>query len=453
MDAFGLARMPLGKLLQTAAGDIHPPGYPLALKIFLRLFGDSWTVARMFSVLTVGGAAALLSRCSRSRGVGVAAAGFFLLLPATGFCATDLRMYGLTMFFLAAFMLCADRIAADGAAWPWLVGLSVSAWGGALTLNYACLYLAAVAAPLLWTLWRRGDRRGCLLATAALASAFAAYLPWLGSAWRQLLHVRSGFWAPPLTLKMAVLILDAPFMGYSLNFISTLLPVVAAVSLLALGLSGAYRHRARERLRRLTGGIIWSLLRGRALVIDRVMLPAAVPLALALGESVAAPYLHRAFKLAALAVFGLFFIYHTGCLIYRTRDGVLDELRDTLRSDYAGYALFYGDAHAAADGAGLVPERLHTVVTAEADPMGILVLGNVRVTERPARAAKRVFILAEEPPESFRARASGVGELVEERHFYSRYRFQHFHIFREAAFPPEPPRSKAPVESRAQHQL
>ena len=40
---------------------------------------------------------------------------------------------------------------------------------------------------------------------------------------------------------------------------------------------------------------------------------------------------------------------------------------------------------------------------------------------------------------------TGVGELVEERHFYSRYRFQHFHIFREAAFPPEPPRSKDPV--------
>jgi len=445
--SLAMARLPVDRLLRTAAGDIHPPGYPLALKWFLTLAGDSWRSARWFSVLTVAGTAALLLVGASDRRAGGFAAALFLLLPATGFCATDIRMYALAMFFLAAFIWCGSRIARGGAALPVWIAWGVAAWGGALTLNYACLYLAAAALWVLGILCRRGKRREFGYALIALLAAFMAYLPWLGKAWGQLTRVRLEFWAPPLTPKMAVLILDAPFMGYSLNFLSTLIPALLAAVLLAAGVFGAWRHRDRLRLLRLTVfltvalfpvgfGIAWSLWRGQALVIDRAMLPACVPLTLALGEVLAAPYLRRAFKLTAAAVFGTFFIYHTGCLVYRTRDGALTEFRQFMRSAHFADALFYGDAHAAADGAGLLPERRHTVLTAEADPMGILVLGNVRVAERPEWSARRVFILAEESPESFRARIPGVGELVELRHFYSRYRFQHLRIFRETALPP-----------------
>ena len=442
------SRMPLHELLRSAAGDIHPPGYPLALKAFLRLFGDSWFAARLFSVFTVFLSAALIAVGCRDRRVGAASAASFLLLPAVGFCALDIRMYALTMLFLALFFVCALRlISPDRRRWPYLCGLGFAAWGGALTLNYAVLYLAVPAAWLLVSLWRDGRRKKCGVAAAVLLAAAVAYLPWMPSAWGQLTRVRSEFWAPPLTVKACVLILDMPFMGYSLKFFYTLALAAAVLILLAAAICVSYR-RDRARFVRLCWlvssavfpaacGIAWSLLRGRALIIDRAMLPACVPLGLALGEAFASASVRRRIKVLAAAVMALYFVFHVCCIAYRTRDGVLSEVRDCLRDRYAGAVLCYAEAHGAADAAGLVPERRHAVISDEADPMGMLILGNVDVVKSPPSGGNRIFILGEESPEEFRRRIPGVGKLTVEREFYSRYRFQHFKICREIA-PPTP---------------
>ena len=165
------------------------------------------------------------------------------------------------------------------------------------------------------------------------------------------------------------------------------------------------------------------------------MLPACVPLALALGEACAAPYVRRGVKIAALLVFPLFFVFHTCCLVYRTSDGALTEFQSALRRDHARDVLWCGDTHAAADVAGLLPERRVKLLSAEADPMGISVLGNVDVVdpESFAGGGKGIVILGEETPEEFRRRFPDIPPLGLERHFYSRYRFQHFNICR----PPE----------------
>ena len=443
------SRMPLPELLRSAAGDIHPPGYPLALKAFRRLFGDSWFTARLFSVFTVFLAAAVIAVGCRSRRVGFVSAASFLLLPAVGFCALDIRMYALTMLFLAVFFVCALRlISRDRRRWAYLCGLGFAAWGGALTLNYAVLYLAVPAAWLLVSLWSDGRRKECGVAAAVLLAAVVAYLPWLPSAWGQLTRVRSDFWAEPLSFKSCILILDMPFMGYSLKFFYTLVLAAAVLFLLAAAMCMSYR-RDRTLFVRLAWltlaavfpaafGIAWSLLRGRALIIDRAMLPACVPLALAMGASFAASALPRRVKAAAAATLALYFVFHVCCIAYRTRDGVLSELRDCLRDRYAAETLYYAEAHGAADAAGLVPERRHAVISDEADPMGIMILGNVDVVKSPFPDGKRIFILGEESPEEFRRRVPGVGELMVEREFYSRYRFQRFKICREIAPPPTP---------------
>jgi hypothetical protein len=447
--SFSQSRLSFGKLLDVAVRDIHPPGYPLLLKLFMRLFGDSWYAARMFSVLAVFGAGVLLALSVRERRAGAIAAVFFFCLPAVGFCAVAIRMYALTMFFLAAFICCACRLAEGEGRWPFYLGLGISAWYGVLTLNYAALYLAAAALWLLFRLWSAGRRRDFCFTLAVLFAAFLAYLPWLGSAWGQLTRVRAEFWAPPLTLKATVLILDTPFMGYSLKFFFTLIPAGMALLLLGVGEIGAFRNRDAEHLRRLWWlvavtlfpalfGVTWSLLRGQTLIIDRMMLPACVPLALALGEAYAAPYVRRGVKVAALIVFTVFFVFHVGCTVYRTTDGVLTELQSVLRSDYAQDALWCGDPHAAADLAGLLPERRVVLLSDEADPMGISVLGNVDVTGMASSFAgdgKWVVILGDEMPEEFRRRAPGMPPLQPERHFYSRYRFQHFNICRAAETP------------------
>ena len=170
------------------------------------------------------------------------------------------------------------------------------------------------------------------------------------------------------------------------------------------------------------------------MIIDRAMLPACVPLALMCGEVLASPLLRRRFRIAVAAVMALFFVYHVCSIAYRTRDGKLREVRDCLREHYAADAVFYSEPHAAADAAGLLPERRHTVISVEPDPMGMLILGNVDVISPPLPpGGGRVFILGEESPEEFRRRVPGVGELRVERHFYSRYRFQHFKVCREVA--------------------
>lgn len=449
-ELFSIAqsRLPLTKLLRAAAGDIHPPGYPLALKAFLRLVGDSWFNARLFSVFTVFFAGAVMVGYGSDRRVGVVSAACFLMLPAAGFCALDIRMYGLTMLFLAGFIVCAERIVSQTECnWPYFCALGVAALGGAWTLNYAVPYLFVPAAWLLWSLWRAGRRKDCRFAAATLFAATVAYLPWLPYAWGQLTRVRTAFWAPSLTLKGAILILDMPFMGYSLKFFCTLV-LAAAMMLFTTAVMYVARRRDRERFVRMSWllsaaflpalfGIFWSLLRGRAVIIDRAMLPACVPFAFVFGEAFSAPFVWRRIKGAALAVLALYFVFHVGCIAYRTRDGELDQVRDCLRDLYAGDAVFYADAHGAADAAGLLPERRHTVISDEADPMGILILGNVDVIDTPPPSSVgRVFVLGEESPEAFRKRVRGVGELRVERKFYSRYRFQRFNICRELASPP-----------------
>ena len=143
-ELFSIAqsRLPLPDLWRKAASDIHPPLYPLALKGFFGIFGDSWRSARCFSVVIVSLTAAIMAAGYRERRAGVAAAAFFLLLPAVGFCALDIRMYGLAMFFVAAFVVCAGRLADGGRRNPvWFAGLCAAAWGSAMTLNYAVPYL------------------------------------------------------------------------------------------------------------------------------------------------------------------------------------------------------------------------------------------------------------------------------------------------------------------------
>lgn len=449
-ELFSIAqsRLPLHELLRIAAADIHPPGYPVVLKIFLRLFGDSWFVARIFSVFTVFSAGAVMVGYCSDRRVGIASAGCFLLLPAVGFCAQDIRMYGLSMFFLAVFIVCANRIVArEHGGWGDFCGLGIAAWGSALTLNYAVPYLFVPAVWMIVSLWRGGRRKDCWIAIAVLAAAALAYSPWLPCAWGQLTRVRGAFWAPPLTLKACILIFDMPFMGYSLNFISTLVMATAVCFLPAASALGGYRgDRARcLRLWYLAAaavfpavvGVVLSLLRGRTLIIDRAMLPACVPLALMFGEAFASPVVRRGFKVSAAAVMAIFFVYHSCCIVYRTRDGALPALRDCLNADYAGKTLYYSEAHDAATAAGVLPRRRHTVISSESDPMGMLILGNVDVAEPPlARGNGRIFILGEEEsPTEFLRRAQGVGELRLERSFYSRYRFQHFKICRESVTP------------------
>lgn len=446
-ELFSLAqsRAPLRKLLAIAAADIHPPGYPLALKAFLRLFGDSWFHARLFSIVTVFLTGAVMLGYGSERRAGVVSAACFLMLPATGFCSLDIRMYGLAMFFLAVFIVCVRGvISRDGRLRQYFCGLGVAALGSALTLNYAVLYLFVPAAWLIWSLWRDGRRKDCGIAVAVLAAAALAYSPWLPYAFGQLTRVRGDFWAPPLTLKAVILILDMPFMGYSLNFVSTLVLAAAVLLPLAAVMCGAHR-RDRERAVRMwwlaasgafpaAVGILWSVWRGRALIIDRAMLPACVPLAFMFGEAFSAPFLRRRIKAASAAVLALYFVFHVCCIVYRTRDGALSDLRDCLKTDYATERLYYAEAHGAATAAGVLPERRHTVMSGEADPMGILILGNVDVVKTlPPSERGRVFILGDESPGEFRRRWHGVGELRVEREFYSRYRFQRFNICRETA--------------------
>ncbi len=284
--------------------------------------------------------------------------------------------------------------------------------------------------------------------TASMAAALL-YLPWVPSLFIQVRNAAALFWAPALTVKSAVLIVDAPLMGYSFKFVLTLPAAAAVIAVAVCGLIALHRGGDRRKFRTVLWllaaawapvlfGFGWSLLSGRGMIIDRAVLPGCGLLAFALGVALEAPGMSRVVRNGAIAIFALTFVGHVAGVIHRTRDGELPRLRAYLQSECSGDQLYYHDFHAASTGAGLLPARRHLLLTPEEQTSLSTALENLTFVAAPQDSGglRRVFILSGEAPAEF-SRDYRLGPLKLEKSFYSRYRFIRFDIYREAAPPPK----------------
>ena len=232
----GFIEQPVGKLLELAAQDVHPPLYYLIVKAVSEVFFlaapgvDAVTVAKAASVLpylgVLGYAAALVRRRD-----GWLCAGLFafclLAMPQMSNYTTEIRMYGWALFFLTAAFLHVREILITGKRLHWaaffLYGICAAYCHYFAAVSAACLYVA-LAGLLLWKgkkesemavcggqIGRPGtsaSRKGGVIRLKALAPWFLcavlsvlAYLPWLPSAVSQVAAVREDYWILPLTLS------------------------------------------------------------------------------------------------------------------------------------------------------------------------------------------------------------------------------------------------------------
>lgn len=213
-NSAAMAGRSLAEISARAAADIHPPGYYWLLNLWSRIFGDSEAALRSLSavwgILTVWLVYQIVSRLFDRR-TALIAAFFAAINPFLIYYSQEARMYAqlaalaaLLFYGLARFILHENAVLpADGSGKR--ISFSGLATGVILFAAVAGLYthytfpaLIGVA-TLLYGLWvfnsrRRGWVRVRLTHWAMLLIIMAFFfLPWLGTAWNQLMNwPRSG---------------------------------------------------------------------------------------------------------------------------------------------------------------------------------------------------------------------------------------------------------------------
>jgi mannosyltransferase len=196
-----LAERPLPQIVEGAAGDIHPPGYYLALAGWRALVGESEfglralsALASLLAVAAVGGIGARLFE----RRVGLLAALLAALSPFQIYYAQEARMYALLALLaalsirLTAAVLTIPGQMAAGRFNPRRAGAII---GGYVLVNAAGLYThysfplvigAETLAFLIWLLGRPRKGHGLVVWALLQGGTLLLFIPWLPTALDQL---------------------------------------------------------------------------------------------------------------------------------------------------------------------------------------------------------------------------------------------------------------------------
>ena len=293
----GLGSMLYGTLTPVAGGaaDIHPLLYYTTLNGWMRVFGQSPEMVRLYSVLigllTVAVVFRLAAELFDVR-VGLAAALIAALAPFHIQYSQETRMYALLALWLLLATWCYLR-AWRRRGWGWWAAFGVLAALAMYTQQLAAFYLAALGlTPLLVRRWDR------LLPTAGAAGlALILYLPWLVNLPSQLGKLQSYYWVsrpsvlrPLLTLRSFTMVaLDVPA-GWNLPGFFVGLVLVVFLLLQAV----VRRRRMRAAERRALGWVLWLAFGSLALLwlasqlltpvyLDRALLTQALVLYIALA--------------------------------------------------------------------------------------------------------------------------------------------------------------------------
>ena len=233
-----LAERSIRLIIEGAAGDVHPPGYYLLLRVWRGLTGSSEFSLRSLSafcgILTVAVTAAVGRKVG---GVSTAVGGALALAvhPLAVYYSQEARMYALLGLLAAATLLIAARLQRRSVAdWPAAGALLLVLIAGFYThYAYAFVVLSANVVFVATWLLLRPPRWRCLLIWASChLLAALAFLPWLPNV------LRAAGWAPPdLNSGQALMeMIRALLVGITLPEGGTAywLPVAGALLLLAI---------------------------------------------------------------------------------------------------------------------------------------------------------------------------------------------------------------------------
>ncbi len=247
-----MARNSLADILRYAPGDVHPPLYYLALRLFSVVFGDSEAALRAFSAFGYLALAALgigpVRRIFGERG-GLIFTLLAVMLPVNVSMAQEARSYSWTGFFITAAVLYGYLAYRENRRRDWLLF-------GVLTELSLYMHVYGVIAMVIYfvflggliLLTRRRLLKAYLLASVAVA---LVYLPWLFVFLRQISLVSQDFWIQtPSTLDLLNALMY-PF-GNKWGALFSYYPQISYICLLVSAalmykaLQYAFRHRDKE---------------------------------------------------------------------------------------------------------------------------------------------------------------------------------------------------------------
>jgi len=263
-----VARLPLDRMMQAVAGDVHPPLWYVVEWAMVRLLGESaWAVrlpALLFGLASVYLTYRLALALGHERKTALWAAGLLALMPAQVYYAQEARMYTLIEFcvLLAVLGLVECRF------YLMCVGLL----GVVYTHNLGVLFALVIG---LLALWR--ERKTALWAVVSAGVTVLLYwLPWLTITLRQVQAVGGGFWIQASSLG-----------GY-------LLPLYRLT--LGMGAVGFVEQHAAMAAAGLAALALWAAVRAREWVIISLAMVLGPAMALVLISELWRPlYLERVF--------------------------------------------------------------------------------------------------------------------------------------------------------------
>jgi mannosyltransferase len=195
-----LAERSVNLIIKGAKGDIHPPGYYLALHYWRALFGQSEAVLRglsaLCSVVLAGFTFLLGRRLFRDVNAGLVAAALVALSPFEVYYAQEARMYAMLALWALASTWAMVAWWQEGHRRRFLAAYVLTAAAGLYT-HYAFPFVM-LAQSLGVGVWLWATRRDGASLSRALAWVLAQgaivvlYLPWLPTAWGQVTS-----WSPP----------------------------------------------------------------------------------------------------------------------------------------------------------------------------------------------------------------------------------------------------------------
>lgn len=199
-----MVELPWKKMIERAAGDVHPPLYYIMLKIFLEVtrgFGvEDAFAGKLFSsipffltILLTG------KRVAEKRGTAAAllSAVCLAVMPNMLNYAIEIRGYSWAMFFVTAAYLYAGEVLWNSREKDWRFLLAFGALA-AYTHYFACVSVAIIYLGML--IWHKNDIKFFKRWLVNVLASCLLYLPWLTILIRQMGKVMDGYWIGPITL-------------------------------------------------------------------------------------------------------------------------------------------------------------------------------------------------------------------------------------------------------------
>lgn len=192
-----LSKMKFAELIETTAGDVHPPLYYLIVKVFSVCLGHHQWVYELSSVLPVA-FSIMFSVFVMRKEFGRSASVYFMTLLTCMNCSFDymneVRMYSWANFLVLMCFWCAYQILKRNKNRDYvffvLFGLA-----GAYTHYYAMVTVGLVYVLLFVVLLIRADKKKMLNWLFAAMACAVGYLPWVKALFSSFGDASSGWWA------------------------------------------------------------------------------------------------------------------------------------------------------------------------------------------------------------------------------------------------------------------